>query len=1300
MTSSKQKSTKSKILKVVGIIASVIVGLILIVTILLLTVLEPYAERLLKKQVSKKTEELYDLNFDDLDINLITSTVRLKNIRLHFDSAIHTKQKAKGEASPFLLNLKTKELEVSGIDALEYLFSSSISIYSILIDQPEAKIIHDTHVPSKKDKKQKDLSEIINSLNIGDFNLQNAEISYHKYQKQEEAVHKIPELNLRFSDFTADSLDREDIRKMIDMDDFFISLKNQSYTTSNKSYDFHFDLFKYSMAEEELTIKAFSAIGDHTKMSKPMIVPEIQLPLFKLYGLDVLKALKTKELYLKELLIDSTYVKLLEIPDLDITVADVYRGLATFFETTKIDNLNIDRSAVSMYSRENRDVLIHKIDQVDLSIEDVFFDSLSVFDSRNNLALQDLELKIENYLFTPEQNPYTFKLARMKMRTKEDHLKLEDIVLIPDVKENNALNKKQASAQLINIQIPAISFEGIDMIRAFEHSSLDITKIAIPNSTTSIAKAFEKKSSGSGFSPEDIYKSFSFYVKEININEFLISDADFSKYPTENKVNKLHHAEQARLKLSGIHFDSVMAYQNKNKAPLAEILLQLNHYQYAEQGSPDFFRMGPFKYSSNSGNLEINNVQYESHPEYSKNKADSLVLSSKRFSVSNLDIVSAFNRGYLKIDEILLQSPQVHVSKGKKQNNSSSKENKKSQKMPGEAVFKWLNPITVESIRIVNGEADYMETLGDATNFQNLKEFSVEVKQLELSPEKMKNIEEVIPVENILVQADNYTFYSPDSIYTITLDSLFYGSQKGELTAQYFQMRPDYELHKYRVKNNIKASHRNLFSISTDQFSIKRFDLVKAYNTGQYKFGEVLLKSPELSMLQDKKVKNYQQKVDSADEQSSEQKENKEEPIDESLQKQINEYVDIFKIDSFRIEDAKFSFEILKKDSIRESQELEHLSLLIENLQLANLEANDLTDLFSVNDINLLLRNYNFVTPDSLYELRVDKLTASLAEQYIHINSVNYEPLFLIDEYADKLEYAKDRFDVSVDNIKLEGIDFDEFFNHQHYIIEKIKIDGLEGSIYRDSRVEQDPSRKPRTVQQFIKDLPIPIQVDTLGLEDASIIYSEVSKDGSGPGVTTLADTELQILNITNDSMVYTLKDEMKVDGSTKFLGESTLEIGFVFDMNHPEDLYTYEGYLEQMEFKAFNPLFTNLLFVKMESGVIEKIDFSVTATKHKSEGMMYFPYENLKFRLLNKDDPGNPGFLLKTANWSLNNILIKSNNPGNLFNSYRKGEISVERNYSKSVFNHMGNSLLSGFISSTIPEPLETILNWVTDLP
>ncbi len=154
-----------------------------------------------------------------------------------------------------------------------------------------------------------------------------------------------------------------------------------------------------------------------------------------------------------------------------------------------------------------------------------------------------------------------------------------------------------------------------------------------------------------------------------------------------------------------------------------------------------------------------------------------------------------------------------------------------------------------------------------------------------------------------------------------------------------------------------------------------------------------------------------------------------------------------------------------------------------------------------------------------------------------------------------------------------------------------------------------------------------------------------------------------------------------------------------MFQLDHPEDLYTYEGSLETMDFGAFNPLFEKIMFVRITSGQINKLGFLVKATEHVAEGQMQFFYNDLEIKLIDKDNPGNPGFLRRAGTWLINTVVVKSNNPTRR-GRFREGDIEVDRDYEKSVFNHMSGAMMSGIISSLLPPLVERILEtFVGDL-
>jgi hypothetical protein len=352
-----------------------------------------------------------------------------------------------------------------------------------------------------------------------------------------------------------------------------------------------------------------------------------------------------------------------------------------------------------------------------------------------------------------------------------------------------------------------------------------------------------------------------------------------------------------------------------------------------------------------------------------------------------------------------------------------------------------------------------------------------------------------------------------------------------------------------------------------------------------------------------------------------------------------------------------------------------------------------------VDEVGVLVRDYAFFLPDSLYKFGVKEIRTSLRDQTLHIDSLRLLPLFKKEEYADRLEYAQDRFDVQVPRIRLQGLNMRAFFDNRDILLRKAQILQPVVDIYRDNRVAQDPGRRPVTLQNMLRKVEYYLQVDTIGIEEGQITYSEIPPGGTDPGVLALNDIRMEIKNVTNDSVFIQKNPQTLVHASTQLMGESKLQVEFVFELNHPEDLYSYEGSLEAMKFAAFNPLFEKIMFVRITSGQIDKLEFLVKATEHVAEGQMNFFYNDLEIKLINKDDPGSPGFLRRAGTWLVNTVVVKSNNPTRRGN-FREGGIEVDRDYEKSVFNHMSGAMMSGIISSLLPPLVERILEtFVGDL-
>jgi hypothetical protein len=280
----------------------------------------------------------------------------------------------------------------------------------------------------------------------------------------------------------------------------------------------------------------------------------------------------------------------------------------------------------------------------------------------------------------------------------------------------------------------------------------------------------------------------------------------------------------------------------------------------------------------------------------------------------------------------------------------------------------------------------------------------------------------------------------------------------------------------------------------------------------------------------------------------------------------------------------------------------------------------------------------------------------------------------------------------------MQGISLRALFSNQAIIAHKMLIGNPVVEIYRDNRLGFDPELRPPTLQSALRGAGIYVRLDTILVEKNNFLHPVIAIDGIKPAVFVLDSIQMQVYNVTNDTALIRLNNVMTVNASALFMGVSTLQVHFLFEMDHPEDRYTYEGTLESMDFAALNPLLENMIFIRVKSGWINNASFSVEATGEEATGRVHFPYKNLKVQLLNKKDPENPGFLLKAGSRLVNLLIIKTNNPSS-WGRFREGEVEEERDPKRSVSYHMSQSVLDGVTSSLMTKLVQRIVSRFIDL-
>jgi len=94
-------------------------------------------------------------------------------------------------------------------------------------------------------------------------------------------------------------------------------------------------------------------------------------------------------------------------------------------------------------------------------------------------------------------------------------------------------------------------------------------------------------------------------------------------------------------------------------------------------------------------------------------------------------------------------------------------------------------------------------------------------------------------------------------------------------------------------------------------------------------------------------------------------------------------------------------------------------------------------------------------------------------------------------------------------------------------------------------------------------------------------------------------------------------------------------------------------------------------------------LTFNFNGDDDVARGELFFNYDKLSIRLIDKETMQAKGFGESVASFIANNFIVRSDNPKYSV-LFRKGQIYFERNKQKSFFSFVAKSLLSG-ISTTI---------------
>jgi hypothetical protein len=400
------------------------------------------------------------------------------------------------------------------------------------------------------------------------------------------------------------------------------------------------------------------------------------------------------------------------------------------------------------------------------------------------------------------------------------------------------------------------------------------------------------------------------------------------------------------------------------------------------------------------------------------------------------------------------------------------------------------------------------------------------------------------------------------------------------------------------------------------------------------------------------------------------------EEVEENQEKEVKSPL-LTKIFLNKIVLTEGSFQLIRNNIILASSP--DINILAEAI---NLEKNSKAEPigFKYGDYTITLTKIDLYAETGLYDATLEEFYANKKNLVIRFNGLNIIPKYDKKEFAAKLEFQTDRFNIKLKELEIRHTGLFKLLENKPLEITRLLIDSLDAEIYRDKNVAFNFNKFPPFYNESFLKIPLDIIIDTVLVTNSRVHYCELAQGSSAEGSIILDDFNAQCYNLTNLVEEDTAVNVMQLDVQAKIMGEGQMNATLVLPLEGNMHDIACKGSVGAMNLAPLNSMLEPSINIKFNAGRLNRMTFDFTGNDRVSSGWMEFLYQDLDVVLLKKESGEGKGFLSYMAN-----TMALSNNPAP-GKDLKIVSIGFERDKNKGMINYVWKTIQSGMVHTIIP--------------
>ncbi|WP_316822178.1 hypothetical protein [Pedobacter gandavensis] len=512
----------------------------------------------------------------------------------------------------------------------------------------------------------------------------------------------------------------------------------------------------------------------------------------------------------------------------------------------------------------------------------------------------------------------------------------------------------------------------------------------------------------------------------------------------------------------------------------------------------------------------------------------------------------------------------------------------------------------------------------------------------------------------VKAQIKELVLKTTDSLYHIEFSGIRMNLLTANASLTGVKVVPDQRIFKKLIA--LKKAPNNIYHLELDKLEIRNFHLYTFLRERKLDITELRLDHPDVVMLN----------------QQFDFNEDKPPMPNSSAFDYISPYLKELAIHTINFNDISFKYINNNAEKPQEAS-VKNLNITLKDYLIDPHSSVDKTRLYLLKEVIIKLNNYTYATPDSLYHIRLNQLDFSSSTGKLNIQSLGVVPRYTEMEFGKSLGYAKDRYQIQMSDLKLEGINLPLYILKQELFAREMTIANGSIKVFNNKALpELIRERTGRFPHQLLQRVNGKLNIQKLNLSNVDISYSEYDNDSQQKGTITFENTAGSFNNVTNMPKDKAKNPWMTADLTTYLMGRGRLDVGFKFNLEAKDGAFSYSGMLGNMDGRALNRITRPLGMIAIKSGEVKRMEFHIDANDQVAKGLMKFEYNDLSVNLLKKEKGENRLVRQGWMSFLANAIILNPNNPskeGQLVTA----KIQEKRAKEGSFFHFIWKSLFQG---------------------